>query len=163
MAIAERIVVNGRELTCFDFPPEATEYTVNVDADGNVKCRRLDGSYLLEHLRQCGEFKCTECLYSYCEDAHVGRLFDCRHPQTLRNKGMKDEDAVMRGCACFWFEPMAKAGERVALRNAEIMDSFRELMSYARDKTESTWARESLDEKRLERITNDLLRNGVNI
>ena len=156
-------MVNGRELTCFDFPSEATEYTVNIDASGNVKCRRLDGSYLLDHIRQCGEFKCTECLYSYCEDSHIGRLFECRHPQTLRNKGMNDEDTIMRGCACFWFEPMAKAGERVALRNADIMDSFRELAEYARDKTECTVLRDSADENRLRRILTKLQKNGVNI
>ncbi len=37
----ERIVVNGRELTAFDLPPEPTdEYTVNVDGLGEITVRK---------------------------------------------------------------------------------------------------------------------------
>ena len=74
--------------------------------------------FLLEHLRQCGEFKCTECLYSLCVNTDLGEMYDCKYPGTLMNKGYKDRADVMRGCACPWFEPMAKAGQYVARRNA---------------------------------------------
>ena len=34
--MGERIIVNGRELNCFDLPPEPKEYQVHVDGLGEI-------------------------------------------------------------------------------------------------------------------------------
>lgn len=117
--------------------------------------------FLLEHLRQCGEFKCTECLYSLAVDSELGWLYDCKHPGTLLHKGYKDRADVMRGCACFWFEPMAKAGQYVAHRNAEQRRVWREILEYAERHTNWTATGDSNDEKQLARLRKELQELGV--
>lgn len=117
--------------------------------------------YLLEHLRTCGEYKCTECLYSLRVETHLGDMYDCKHPGTLRHKGHKDRADVMRGSACCWFEPMAHAGEYVARRNADQRDVWRKVLDYAERHTEWTPTGESNDERQLARLKSELRDLGV--
>lgn len=122
---------------------------------------KTEHEYLLEHFRQCGEFKCTECLYSLCEETHLGKMYDCKYPGTLRHKYHKDEDEIMRSTACCWFEPMAHAGEYVALRNAKQRDVWRKVLEYAERHTNWTATGESNDERQLERYKRELRELGV--
>jgi len=88
--------------------------------------------FLLNHFRQSGVFKCFECLYCRRIDyGKLGNYYKCVHDGVAVNCFEKAEWDVMRGCACFWFEPKGKAGEAVACRQARIADAIRELADFA--------------------------------
>jgi hypothetical protein len=129
-------------------------------ADEEVK-KRTD--FLLEHMRTCGAFKCFECIYCKREETHLGAMFKCVHDGVLVHCGMKDEQDLMRGCACFWFEPRRTAGQAVALRQADIMDAIRRLYEYAYDHTKHTVNGNGKDEQRLARICDEFFKAGVRL
>lgn len=117
--------------------------------------------YLLEHFRRCGEFKCTECLYSLYAETSNGKMYDCKYPGTLRHKFLKDQDQVMHSSACCWFEPMAHAGEYAAQRNAKQREIWRKVLDYAWAHTHVTERHDTIDEKRLIALQKELSDLGV--
>ena len=129
----------------------------------NKRIRHESNEYLLEHFRQSGVFKCFECIYSKREETHLGNMYKCVHDGVLLHCGTKDEADIMRGCACFWFEPRAKAGEAVAQRQAAIMERVRDLLEFAYLQTPITYDGHTNEERRLERIRRDLQDLGVRL
>lgn len=119
--------------------------------------------FLLEHMRSCGVFKCFECIYCKREDTHLGATFKCVHDGVAVHCAMKDEQDLMRGCACFWFEPRGTAGQAVARRQAQIMDAIRSLYEYADDHTEHTVNGNGKDERNLAYICNEFFKAGVRL
>lgn len=90
--------------------------------------------HLLENFRQSGVFKCFECIYCLPEREETGTgystAYRCIHDGVAVHSFGKDESTIMQGCACFWFEPMGKAGEAVARRQAGLYDALRTLLDF---------------------------------
>lgn len=106
-------------------------------------------AYLLEIIRDCGLFKCTDCLYALWEDRGQGMEYKCCGPHAATHCAWNDLETAMRGSACFAFEPSAQAKRNVVERMTKTRDAVNELWKYARDKTEWTPTRETADERRL--------------
>lgn len=119
--------------------------------------------YLLEHFRKSSVFKCLECIYCQREKTRLGNMYKCVHDGVLANCGVKDENEIMRGCACFWFEPRGSAGEAVARRKAKILDVVRTLYDFANRQIKHTETGESTVEKQLAHIRSELLTLGVRL
>ena len=123
-----------------------------------------ENDYLLEHFRQSGVFKCYECIYSKREQTHLGDQYKCVHDGVLVHCATKDEADIMRGCACFWFEPRAKAGECVAHRQAAIMAEVRIFADFAYSQIPHNYPpNETAQEKQLRRICKNLQNLGVRL
>lgn len=114
-----------------------------------TKEQREYNEYLLEIIRNCGLFKCTDCLYALWEDRGYGMEYKCNAPHTLPHSAWNDLETAMRGSACFAFEPSGEAKHHLVERMAKTRDAVNELWKYASDKTEWTPMRETADERRL--------------
>ena len=81
-------------------------------------------AYLLEIIRNCGLFKCTDCLYALWKDRGLGMEYKCCHPRTLPNSAWNDLETAMRGSACDVFEPSGEAKhhlvERMGIATVEV-------------------------------------------
>lgn len=117
-----------------------------------TKEQREYNGYLLEIIRNCGLFKCTDCLYALWEDRGLGLDYKCGHPRTLPGSAWNDLDTAMRGSACDVFEPAANAARNVVGRMVKTQEAVAALEDYAWRHTESTVMRDSADEKRLNSI-----------
>ena len=118
-------------------------------------------SYLLEIIRNCGLFKCTDCLYALWEDRGYGMEYKCCAPHTIQHSAWNDLETAMRGSACFAFEPSAQAKHNVVERMTKTQDAVNELWKYARDKTEWTLMRGTADERRLMGAMHVIEREGM--
>ncbi len=119
--------------------------------------------YLLKHFRQSGVFKCFECLYcKRIDKGDIGNYYKCVHDGVAVSSFEKDEWDVMRGCACSRFEPKGYAGEAVALRQAKISETIRELADFANGFLPNNYpANWTADEKRFNRILEHLREQGI--
>lgn len=109
-------------------------------------------AHLLEIIRNCGLFKCTDCLYARWEDRGHGMEYRCCAPHTLPHSAWNDLDTAMRGSACFAFEPSGRAKHNVVERMVKTQEAVAALEDYAWRHTDSTIMRDSADEKRLNAI-----------
>lgn len=109
-------------------------------------------AYLLEIIRNCGLFKCTDCLYALWEDRGYGMEYKCCAPHTVLHSAWNDLDHAMRGSACFAFEPSAQAKRNVVERMVKTQEAVAALMDYAWRHTERSVMRSTADEKRLDGI-----------
>ena len=116
---------------------------------------------LLGIMRNCGVFKCTECLYALWQDRGYGKEFKCCHPRTVPNSAWNDLDAAMFGSACDVFEPMPSATAQVAERMSETSRAVRQLIEYAWAHTHRTPMLDSIDEKRLLNIIKEIDEQGM--
>lgn len=122
-----------------------------------------ENEYLLEHFRHSGVFKCFECIYCKREETYLGTEYKCVHDGVLLHCASKREIDIMRGCACFWFEPRANAGQYVALRQAAIMEQVRKLADFANRQIPHTPDANTQQEKQYRRIADELWRLGVRL
>lgn len=118
-------------------------------------------AYLLEIIRNCGLFKCTDCIHARWADRGCGMEYKCCAPHTLPNSGWNDLDHAMRGSACFAFEPSTNAKRNLVERVSKTNDAVNELWKYARDKTEWTPTQETADERRLMGAMHAIEREGM--
>lgn len=106
-------------------------------------------AYLLDVIRRCGLFKCTDCIFALWEDRQHGMEFKCCHPRTLYNSAWNDLDTAMRGSACDVFEPSRSAVSNVVDRMVETQEAVAALEEYAWRHTNRTQLQDSNDETRL--------------
>jgi hypothetical protein len=118
-------------------------------------------AYLLEIIRSCGLFKCTDCIYARWEDRGYGMEYKCCHPRTLPHSAWNDLETAMRGSACDAFEPSGESKRHLVERMTKTQDAVNELWKYARDKTEWTPMRETADERRLMGAMHVIEREGM--
>lgn len=118
-------------------------------------------AYLLEIIRNCGLFKCTDCIYARWEDRGYGMEYKCCHPRTLPHSAWNDLETAMRGSACDVFEPSGEAKRHLVERMTKTQDAVNELWKYARDKTEWTPMRGTADERRLMGAMHVIEREGM--
>ena len=117
--------------------------------------------YLLEIIRNCGLFKCTDCLYALWEDRGYGMEYKCCAPHTVLHSAWNDFDHAMRGSACFAFEPSAQAKHNVVKRMVKTQEAVAALMDYAWRHTERSVMRNAADEKRLDGIVKAIDEQGM--
>lgn len=117
--------------------------------------------YLLEILRNCGLFKCTECLYALWEDRGFGMEYKCCHPRTLPHSAWNDLDTAMRGCACYAFEPSAQAKHNLVERMTVTSEAVRKLIDYAWRHTDRTGLGNSPDEAYLGKLIREIDGQGM--
>lgn len=123
--------------------------------------QRQANEYLLEQMRRCGLFKCTDCLYALWEDRGLGMEYRCRHPRTLPNCAWNDHEHAMSGSACDVFEPNASACENVVMRMSATSKAVSDLIAYAWSHTKTTVTGESRDEIRLAEIRASISGQGM--
>ena len=109
-------------------------------------------AYLLEIIRNCGLFKCTDCIYALWEDRGHGMEYKCCAPHTVLNSAWNDLDHAVRGSACFAFEPSAQAKGNVVKRMVKTQKAVAALPDYAWRHTERSVMRDTADERRLDGI-----------
>lgn len=118
-------------------------------------------AYLLEIIRNCGLFKCTDCLYALWEDRGHGMEYKCCASHTVLNSAWNDIDHAMRGSACFAFEPSAQAKHNVVSRMVKTQEAVAALMDYAWRHTEHSVMRDTADERRLDGICKAIDEQGM--
>lgn len=118
-------------------------------------------AYLLEIIRNCGLFKCTDCLYALWENRGYGLEYKCRAPHTVPNSAWNGLDHAMRGSACFAFEPSAQAKRNVVERMVKTQEAVAALEDYAWRHTERSIMRDTADEKRLDGIVKAIDEQGM--
>lgn len=118
-------------------------------------------SYLLEIIRSCGLFKCTDCLYALWENRGYGMEYKCCAPHTVLHSAWKDLDMAMRGSACFAFEPSAQAKSNVVERMTKTQEAVAALEDYAWRHTERSIMCNTADEKRLDGICKSIDEQGM--
>jgi hypothetical protein len=118
-------------------------------------------AYLLEIIRNCGFFKCTDCIYALWEDRGHGMEYKCCAPHTLPHSAWNDLETAMRGSACFAFEPSGQAKHNVVERMVKTQEAVAALEDYSWRHTERTVMRDSADEVRLGRICKEIGEQGM--
>lgn len=118
-------------------------------------------SYLLEIIRNCGLFKCTDCLYALWDNRGHGMEYKCCAPHTVLHSAWNDLDVAMRGSACFAFEPSAQAKSNVVERMTKTQEAVAALEDYAWRHTERSIMCNTADEKRLDGICKSIDEQGM--
>lgn len=118
-------------------------------------------AYLLEIIRNCGLFKCTDCLYALWEDRGYGMEYKCCGRHTVPSIALNDLDHAMRGSASFAFEPSAQAKHNVVRRMVKTQEAVAALMDYAWRHTERFVMCSTADERRLDGICKAIDEQGM--
>lgn len=118
-------------------------------------------AYLLEIIRNCGLFKCTDCLYAFWEDRGYGMEYKCCAPHTVPNSAWNDLDHAMRGSACFAFEPSGEAKHHLVERMVKTQEAVAALKDYAWRHTERSVMCDTADERRLDGIVKAIDEQGM--
>ena len=118
-------------------------------------------AYLLEIIRNCGLFKCTDCLYALLEDRGYGMEYKCCAPHTVLNSAWNDLDHAMRGSACFAFEPSGEAKHHLVERMVKTQEAVAALEEYAWRHTERSAMHDTADERRLSDICKAIDEQGM--
>lgn len=112
--------------------------------------------YLLEIMRNCGMFKCTDCLYALWEDRSYGMEYKCCHPRTLPHSAWRDLDTAMFGSACDAFEPSEEAKGHLVERMVKTSKAVEHLADFAWRHSES-----ELDNEWLRKTCRDIDEQGM--
>ena len=120
-----------------------------------------ENARLLEIIRNCGLFKCTDCLYALWEDQGYGLEYKCCAPHTVLHSAWNDLDHAMRGSACFAFEPSGEAKHHLVERMVKTQEAVAALKDYAWRHTERSVMCDTADERRLSGICKTINEQGM--